>query len=160
VAATSISIDELRPRLDILEVIGQYVHLNKAGTEYRGRCPFHDEKTPSFFVNAEKGVWFCRGACGVGGDVFKFVMLAEKLEFVEALNCWPQAGPDAGIALAAGGDETARASRRIVSAVAEVYQRSLLTAEGGEWRGVPGRRGLSEESSPVSLGYARRAGTI
>jgi len=157
VAATSISIDELRPRLDILEVIGQYVHLNKAGTEYRGRCPFHDEKTPSFFVNAEKGVWFCRGACGVGGDVFKFVMLAEKLEFVEAAELL--AGK-LGLTLESRSRpaETKQRERvvELCQRVAEVYQRSLLTAEGGEVaREYLRRRGLSEEViRRFRLGYA------
>lgn len=156
-AATSITIDELRTRLDILEVVGQYVRLQKAGHEYRGICPFHDEKTPSFFVNADKGVWFCRGACGIGGDVFKFVMQAEKLEFMEAAELL--AGK-LGLTLASKGrpSETKQRERviELCQRVAEVYQRSLLTAPGGEVaREYLRGRGLSEEIlRRFRLGYA------
>lgn len=156
-AATSITIDELRTRLDILDVVGQYVRLNKAGTEYRGICPFHDEKTPSFFVNADKGVWFCRGACGIGGDVFKFVMLAEKLEFVEAAELL--AGK-LGLTLESRtkGPETRQRERviELCQRVAEIYQRSLLTHDGGEVaREYLRQRGLSDEViRRFRLGYA------
>lgn len=156
-AATSITIDELRTRLDILDVVGQYVRLNKAGTEYRGICPFHDEKTPSFFVNADKGVWFCRGACGIGGDVFKFVMLAEKLEFVEAAELL--AGK-LGLTLESRtkGPETKQRERviELCQRVAEIYQRSLLTHDGGEVaREYLRQRGLSDEViRRFRLGYA------
>ena len=61
-----------RNKPSIVEVIGQRVHLRKAGKEYKGLCPFHAEKTPSFSVNEEKGLFHCFG-CGVSGDVFDFV---------------------------------------------------------------------------------------
>ncbi|HVC19541.1 MAG TPA: DNA primase [Vicinamibacterales bacterium] len=76
-------IDDLRLQTDIVQVIQEYVPLKRSGATYKGLCPFHGEKTPSFHVNREKGFFHCFG-CGVGGDVFKFLELHEKLSFPEA----------------------------------------------------------------------------
>ena len=78
-------VDEVKERLDIVEVISQYVPLKKAGRSYKGLCPFHSEKTPSFVVFPENQSWHCFGSCGTGGDVFSFVMKRENLDFGEAL---------------------------------------------------------------------------
>jgi len=78
-------VDRVRSAADIVHTVGQYLHLRKAGRRYVGLCPFHAEKTPSFSVDEQKQLFHCFG-CGVGGDVFKFLMLHEKLEFREALE--------------------------------------------------------------------------
>ncbi|MCX6028479.1 MAG: DNA primase [Chloroflexi bacterium] len=78
--------DEIKERLDIVEVISAYVPLKKAGRSYKGLCPFHGEKTPSFIVFPDSQSWHCFGACGTGGDVFSFVMKRENLDFGEALE--------------------------------------------------------------------------
>lgn len=78
--------DDVKARLDIVDVIGQSVPLKRAGRVYRGLCPFHSEKTPSFVVYPEQGTWHCFGACGTGGDVFTFVMKKNNLDFGEALH--------------------------------------------------------------------------
>jgi DNA primase len=78
-------LDDLRARADIVEVIGAQVRLRKAGRNYVGLCPFHQEKTPSFSVNRERGFFHCFG-CGVGGTVFDFVMRVEALTFPEAVR--------------------------------------------------------------------------
>ena len=70
-------IDEVRSAADIVTVISDYVSLRKAGTSYKGLCPFHGEKTPSFNVNRDRGFFHCFG-CGAGGDVFKFIELKEQ----------------------------------------------------------------------------------
>lgn len=72
-------------RPSITETVDRYISLRKSGKEFIGLCPFHSEKTPSFFVNEEKGVFICRG-CGVGGDVFRFIEQIENLSFSEALK--------------------------------------------------------------------------
>ncbi|HVC43502.1 MAG TPA: DNA primase [Candidatus Binataceae bacterium] len=78
-------IEEVRARADIVEIIGAHVRLKRAGRNFTGLCPFHNEKTPSFSVNAERGFFHCFG-CGVGGTVFDFVMRVEALTFGEALQ--------------------------------------------------------------------------
>jgi DNA primase len=78
-------IDEVRTAADIVTVISDSVSLKKAGTSYKGLCPFHGEKTPSFNVNRDRGFFHCFG-CGVGGDVFKFVELQEKVGFQDAVR--------------------------------------------------------------------------
>lgn len=78
-------VEEIRVRNDIVDVIGSYVRLQKRGSNYMGLCPFHSEKTPSFSVNASKQMYHCFG-CGVGGNVFTFIMEYENYTFVEALK--------------------------------------------------------------------------
>ena len=78
-------IDDLRLQANIVQVVSEYVPLKKAGTTYKGLCPFHSEKTPSFNVNPEKGFFHCFG-CGAGGDVFKFLELHEKLGFQDSVK--------------------------------------------------------------------------
>ena len=82
-------IDEVRAAADIVAVVGDSVSLRKAGATYKGLCPFHGEKTPSFTVNKDKGFFHCFG-CGVGGDVFKFIELQDKIGFLEAVRTLAQ----------------------------------------------------------------------
>src|SRR5919198_5997393 len=82
-------IDDLRLQADIVRVVQDYVSLKKAGTKFKGLCPFHSEKTPSFTVDQEKGFFHCFG-CHAGGDVFKFLELQEKVSFPEAVKLLAQ----------------------------------------------------------------------
>lgn len=76
-------IDEIRGAADIVDVVGDYVHLKRSGSSYKGLCPFHDEKTPSFHVDPDKNVYYCFG-CQKGGDIFSFVQEMETLGFLES----------------------------------------------------------------------------
>jgi DNA primase len=78
-------IDDLRLQANIVQVVQEYVPLKRAGTSYKGLCPFHSEKSPSFNVNPDKGFFHCFG-CGAGGDVFKFLELHEKVGFQDAVR--------------------------------------------------------------------------
>lgn len=89
-------IQRVRNAVDIVDEIGQVVDLKKQGKEYKACCPFHDEKTPSFGVDADKQLYFCRGACGDGGDVFTFIQKHHNVDFPEAVAILAER---AGIAL-------------------------------------------------------------
>ena len=78
-------VEEIRIRNDIVDVIGSYVKLQKKGSNHMGLCPFHNEKTPSFSVSSSKQMYHCFG-CGVGGNVFTFIMEYENYTFVETLK--------------------------------------------------------------------------
>ena len=82
-------IDDLRLQANIVQVVQEYVPLKRAGSTFKGLCPFHGEKTPSFHVNPDKGFFHCFG-CGVGGDVFKFLELHEKVAFPDAVRMLAQ----------------------------------------------------------------------
>jgi DNA primase len=125
-------IDEVKARLDIVDVIGGYVQLQKAGRSYKAVCPFHSERTPSFFVSPERQSWHCFGACGEGGDVFSFVMKREGLEFREALRLLAER---AGVPLPerrrAEEDAERERLRQANEAAAQYYHRVLLDSEEG-----------------------------
>ena len=82
-------IDDLKHQADIVTVVQDYVSLKKVGATYKGLCPFHGEKTPSFHVNRDKGFFHCFG-CGVGGDVFKFLELHDKVGFQDSVKLLAQ----------------------------------------------------------------------
>lgn len=80
------AISQIKSKLDIVEFIGSYIPVKKTGRNFKAVCPFHKEKTPSFVISPERQIWHCFGACGDGGDVFKFLMKWENITFVEAVK--------------------------------------------------------------------------
>ena len=78
-------IEEVKSRSDIVDVISDYIKVQNSGANYKGLCPFHGEKTPSFYINSQKQIYKCFG-CGEGGDVINFVMKIENLEFMDAVK--------------------------------------------------------------------------
>lgn len=151
-------VDEIKERLDIVEVVSRYVPLKKAGRNHKGCCPFHAEKTPSFVVFPETGTWHCFGACGTGGDVFSFIMKQENVDFAEALRIL---APMAGVTLEPlGPAASAKEKRRkhlleITAAAAAYYHRLLLDDAGERARGYLAQRQLTLETAELfHLGYA------
>lgn len=150
--------DEIKRRLDILEVLGPYVQLKRTGRSYKGLCPFHSEKTPSFIVFPESQNWRCFG-CGRGGDIFNFIMEREGWEFREALEFL--AGK-AGVELAPRTpaqqqqDQTEERLLGLISEAAAFYHRSLLESPAATHaRAYAVGRGFSENTlAAFQFGYA------
>jgi DNA primase len=151
-------VEEVKAATDIVEVVGDYVRLKKAGSNYKGLCPFHDEKTPSFNVNPSIGIYKCFG-CGEGGDVIAFVEKVEGLGFVEAVRALAErAGvelPQEDSADPVGGemDSLLHALRF----AARFYFRQLTQTDEGRQQGLEyfkGRGFSAETIKTFGLGYA------
>ena len=98
------SVREVRSRADVVQVVGEFVNLKRAGTRFKGLCPFHNEKTPSFTVNQEQGFFHCFG-CGEHGDAIGFLQKHNGLTFVEAVE---QLASQVGVELRYEGGNSAR----------------------------------------------------
>jgi len=152
-------IDDLKHHADIVVVIQDYVSLKKAGTSYKGLCPFHGEKTPSFNVNRDKGFFYCYG-CGVGGDVFKFLELHEKIGFPDAVKQLAQRFGVPLPELEQSDDQRAGAAEREtllkIHEVAALWFREQLLSPAGTRisRQIAGRGITDATSEAMGLGVA------
>lgn len=152
---SSASVEEVRNRIDIVDVISESVPLKKAGRTFKAPCPFHNERTPSFIVNPDRQSWHCFGACSTGGDVFSFVMKRENMEFGEALRTLAE---KVGVALPTRDRAAESKTDRLVEAnkaAAAFFQSQLLTSPAAsQARDYIQRRGLSDDAvKEFQLGY-------
>ncbi|MBF8280593.1 MAG: dnaG [Candidatus Magasanikbacteria bacterium] len=111
-------LQEIKDRLDIVSVLGEYLQLKASGANWKGLCPFHHEKSPSFMVHREKQIWHCFG-CHEGGDIFTFVMKMEGLEFVEALKLLADR---AGVEISAAADVDRSERNRLLEVLKSAAQ--------------------------------------
>jgi len=134
-------VDDIKGRLDILEVVSRYAPLQRSGRSHKAPCPFHQEKTPSFFVFPERQSWRCFGACATGGDVFSFVMKAENMEFGDALKHLAQ---QTGVELPNPEKRNQSQSNYDINESARTYFQELLASpRGAETRAYLDKRGVS-----------------
>ena len=128
-------ITEVKQSIDMVELVSEYVTLQKAGRNFKGLCPFHSERHPSFFVFPEQQSWHCFGACGTGGDIFSFIMKKEGIDFGQALRLLAQRGGIALSFLEASGkaeDEKKQRLFQINETAAEYYHHLLSSTKEGE----------------------------
>ncbi|MCG2700792.1 DNA primase [Candidatus Parcubacteria bacterium] len=157
--------DEIKSKLDIVDVIREYIQLKPAGINFRAPCPFHNEKTPSFMVSPEKQIWHCFG-CSKGGDIFSFVMEMEGISFVEALRLL---APKAGVKLTRQDPKLTSQRNRLLDIIelsAKYYNKILLESKQAPHQSaVAGQaeaarkylteRGLTEETiEEWQIGYS------
>ena len=156
-------VEEVRVRNDIIDVIGSYVHLQKRGSNHMGLCPFHNERTPSFSVSSDKQLYHCFG-CGVGGNVFTFIMEYENYSFIEALK---QLSERVGVNLPEEEQTPEQKRRRSerarvldINKEAATYYYYLLHSEQGKHAYKYFEdRGFSQETiKKFGLGYSDRGG--
>lgn len=148
-------VDEIKRRLEITDYVGRSVRLQKSGRSFRGLCPFHSEKTPSFYVFPDRATWRCFGSCGEGGDLFSFVQKREGVDFRGALRMLAE---EAGVQLSA---EAAQKRSRVehlsavLSAAVDFYQRQLAGEAGEAAREYLAGRGLTPETvATFHIGWA------
>jgi len=151
-------IDEIRIRNDIVDVVSEYIKLEKKGKNYFGLCPFHREKTPSFSVEPNKQIFYCFG-CGKGGNVFHFIANIEKLDYIEAVRLLAER---AGIPLPENEDEEQKKTNRqkqvlmsINLQAAKYFHEMLFSEKGSAARSYLKKRGITEQTiKKFGLGYS------
>lgn len=143
-------VDEVKARLDVVELVGSYVPLQQSGKSFKANCPFHTERTPSFYVFPERGTWRCFGACATGGDAFSFLQRIEKLTFGEALR---RLAEQVGVQVEAPRVKDERKEREesrlytVLQHAADYFHRILVYSPAGEEaRRYLAGRGVSDES--------------
>ena len=146
------AVEEVKARLDIVEVVGAYVRLQKAGRYFKANCPFHNEKTPSFYVYPDRQNWHCFGACSTGGDVISFVSKKENLDFTGALRLMAER---AGVELQSDGPrrQQVRGLQDANEAAALFYHGLLPNSPSAQ--AYIDQRGLDQKTvNDFQLGYA------
>ena len=149
------SVEKIKERLGIVEVVGGYLKLEKAGKNLKARCPFHNEKTPSFFVSPDRGSFYCFG-CGAKGDIFSFVEQFEGLDFKGALKLLAER---AGVRLeyersSLSTDKSGREKLfQVLEKAADYFEANLKLND--EARNYLKKRGLTEKTiTTFRLGFA------
>lgn len=147
-------VEEIKQKTDIVQLIGEHVQLKKAGVNWKGNCPFHNEKTPSFMVNPEKNIFHCFG-CNEGGDVFTFIQKIEGLDFPEALRLL---GEKAGVKIENFDPRISSEKNRLMELCSTTtlhWQENMSKDIGVKARDYLSKRGINEETiQDFKFGFA------
>lgn len=151
-------IEDIKNRISIEDLVAQYVQLKKTGRNFKGLCPFHQEKTPSFIVSPEKQIAYCFG-CNKGGDIFKFLQEIEGISFVEAINVLAEkCGINTSAYASLKKDSRKEEKEILINAISEVndfYKSNLKTGDEKKAFDYLLKRGLREETiETFEIGYA------
>ncbi len=143
---SSSTVEKIKEKLEISEVVGSYLKLEKAGANFKGKCPFHNEKTPSFFVSPSRGSYYCFG-CGAKGDIFSFVQEFEGLDFIGSLKLLAER---AGVEISEYPKEKDKGEDKLY----EVMERATVFFEKGLTQEPSAKkyllsRGISEETTAI-----------
>ena len=160
--------EEIKQRLDLVDVVSESVQLQKSGRNYKANCPFHNERTPSFYVFPDRQYWQCFGACSEGGDVFSFVQKREGVDFRDALRTL---AARAGVELRSGAGSPERQSAadahldrlRSANEAAAAFYHSLLlqSANAAEALAYAHERGLDDRTiRDFQVGFAPGRGAL
>lgn len=158
------TIEKVRSGVDILEIVREYIPtIKRSGRNWKANCPFHNEKTPSFMISPEKGIFHCFG-CGAGGDVFKFVMMMDSLSWPESIR---KLAARCGVTIQETAEDTLRRSEKqkifdLLEQSARYYHRMLTESlAGASARAYLEKRGVSAESiKTFMLGFAPRGSLV
>ena len=151
-------VDDIKAKLDVADLISGYVSLQKSGASFKGLCPFHTEKTPSFFVFPNRQSWRCFGACATGGDVFSFYMQRENVDFRQALQ---------DLARMTGTEIPSKQRRKsedplfkLTESASRFFTRNLASSQGVEARAYVEGRGITSETvAKFQLGLSPNDGS-
>ena len=148
-------ISDIKDKIDLVEYVSKHVTLQKSGQNFKANCPFHQEKTPSFYVFPDKQTWRCFGACADGGDVFNFVMKVQNFEFSAALQ---QLADETGVVLRARDkeqEETSSTLKSINQIASEFFSETLLSPQGkGVMEYLSNRNIDSDTIESFGLGFS------
>ncbi|MCX8513459.1 MAG: CHC2 zinc finger domain-containing protein [Candidatus Pacebacteria bacterium] len=141
--------DKIKDQLNIVDIISNYIRLERSGNQYKARCPFHNEKTPSFYVSPQRNSYHCFG-CNKGGDIFSFLQEIEHIEFYEALKTLAK---QAGITIGEYNKEQNDNLYEIMESSCEFYQKSLQTSPTSK-KYLHDRGLLDETINEYRIGFA------
>ncbi len=152
----SIDIEMVKESTDIISVIGSYVDLKKSGSSWKGLCPFHREKTPSFHVSPVRNTWKCFG-CGKGGDVISFLMELKNLEFLEIVE---ELAEECGIDIkktskaSSSSSSSSKGLFEVMTAAQDFYRNCFIDSRGKEAREYLKQRSIDDDILDIGIGYA------
>ena len=145
---------DIKNKISVLDLVSEHADLKRQGRLYKALCPFHNENTPSFIVDAEKNIWRCFGACSVGGDIFSFLMKKENISFVDSLKYFSKKLGISDKSFNSSRSKTLEEIRKINNLSVEFFKNCLFSDKGIAARDYLKSRGITKESAlNFNLGY-------